>query len=296
MTEKELLLSALSRTLNLDAEQVSALLYQKDGETDVLAADALDKILTADAERISRVKGKQDIEKIKADQYGRGKKDALSALETVLSEKYGIEPTDAGAEAMIEDIVVATRAKAPEGEDAVKRHPVYLSLEKQLQKLTKTQETAIQDAVAAAEKQFSQRLAVQSVQKKAIEALLSLKPVLPKNEAAANNLQRLFAQHFEQYEYEEDEGEFVVLRNGKRVEDNHGHPVKLTDLIASSATQFFDLPVQEPGGGGGNKRTPQSGGKITFQNEQEFQARMFNATSPEERTAIKTAWDSQNAN
>lgn len=123
-----------------------------------------------------------------------------------------------------------------------------------------------------------------------------MRPVLPTNPTAAAVARQEFIEKFQSYDYEiTPEGKIVVMKDGKRVEDQHGHAVDLARLVKQETERRFDLAVQDNKGNAGNADKHQAPGNMRFKDEAEYQEKFFSATKPEERKAIAQAWEAQNS-
>ena len=81
----------------------------------------------------------------------------------------------------------------------------------------------------------------------------SLKPVLPKDANIAQNWKNQFYKDLQGYDYEKlDDGSFVASKDGKRLEDGHGHVKDFNDIVKSVAGNYFEFEANNGGGNAGN--------------------------------------------
>ena len=179
-------------------------------------------------------------------------------------------------------------------EATIKKHPFFLETE-----------AAKNDQIAQLEERYKKE--IQEIQtgyarEESLRTVLgevsiyfdSLNPVLSKDAAKAANQKNDFLEKFKDFDYETlENGKRVVIKDGKRLEDDHANPIYLDGFVRTKAEERFDFAVQTPKGNAGNEGGAE-GGKTTIpQNEDEFNMAILNATSSEERESIQAAWDSK---
>ena len=155
---KELIIKFLAKSLNKSEEQVAALLYKKaeDGEglTEDLQDNALDILLGLDADRVAALKGDIDKTKIFDEAHKKATKEQREKLEKAIVKKYGVEQQDGQDFLALVDLAISSAVESAEPGDGkvtdetVKKHPLYLALEKSLQEqvdaLTETHNTELE--------------------------------------------------------------------------------------------------------------------------------------------------------
>jgi len=121
----------------------------------------------------------------------------------------------------------------------------------------------------------------------------SLNPVLSTDPVKAQNQKNILIDALASFEYQKtNEGTFIPLREGKRIEDAHGHGVTLDDHVKGIAEKFFDFKKADdrstpPAGGGGSGTS----GQYKPKDEAEYAKLMTDRSIPlEDRQAIKKAW------
>lgn len=289
---KDLFLKFLSQTLNRDVEDLSGVLYKagSDGTlTEEINENAIEELLRIDAERVKTLKASSEPGRTFDDGHKAGVSEALSKLEKTLRRTYGATDIDAKDAADLVAKIVSKTAAAESDEQKVKSSPAYLALERQMQ-----------DALEAKESEFAAKLSdIENAQSRAAmlakyrsegEALLhALNPVLPQNPAAAKRQVDTFLSMIDEYEIKNVNGVDVVMKDGKRVENSHGHPILFADLIKESAKDFFDFKKQDDAGNAGNGGSgSQSGGSFVAPiNAAEARERFYAASTAEERQALQ---------
>jgi hypothetical protein len=269
ITEKELLLGFIGKSLNLPEDGVTSLIYNDDGTE--LKEDALTTLLGKQQHLVK--KWKDDSSKFQQG-IAKGKSDAMKELEETLRDKFEIDSERKGAE-LVDDIVESVRTKAGSKEvtdDDVKRHKVYQdTMTEHKRQLKKVQDDAKAEldkvtATHAKEKTFA------TIQQKALEILESKKPILSSDPAKAARQKKLLLDELKQFDFEiqgeGDDARVVVMKNGKLHEDTYGHAVEFNDLVNKTSDLYYDFEEADERSSGGdpNKKgtkpaTPPAGGK-----------------------------------
>lgn len=239
----------------MDEGRISEILEKTD-EVEVLT-----DLLSEDRERVSKLTPKpgEDGPSKFQEGYKKAKKEERAALEKEVKEQYGIE-SDLTGKDLIEHIVTTKAAEASKGkkgemtEDEIKVSPVYRNLEKSLAKQLADKETEWEKKLTDAEKGFAKKETFGSFKDEALKELAGLKPILSKDETRARNQREAFAKELlsEGLEIVKEDGDFLLLKDGKRMDDGHGNPVKWKDYVREKATGFFDFEANNGGSNSGN--------------------------------------------
>ena len=262
-TAEEVLTGLLSTSYKLDETGVTSL-KEEDGS---FKADALDHLTKMDADRVAALKG--DVEKVKADTYSRGKREALEGLERELKDEFGIKATDKKGKDLIREILASrTKGGDPLTEETVKAHPLYLKLEEHANALPKTFEEQIKAREEAIRAEFKAERDFDRVRASAMRTFKGMNPILPKNEDVANAQLTLLDQALKGLKYQlvEKDGEIADIVPMKadgsgRLEDAHGHPVKFEALIKTIGAKYFEFAEgeQREGADDPNRKGKESG-------------------------------------
>ena len=303
MNIKEIMLAYLAKQLGITEDAAAELLYktsEDDKDELVLKPDALKTLLAKDKERVKSLKSTEvDETKIYDKAYAAAKKDILPKAEKKLAEKYGIEGTEFKLDKLVEDIV----AKQTEGlkgdaldEDTVKKHPAYLALERSSKLEVETLTTKHADEVKTIRADYAKTETLGTVKGKVLDLFDGLKPILSKDATKAANQRSDFADKFANYDYQKQEdGSYLILNaEGKRLEDDHGNPLALKDIVQRDAAKFYDFAVQDPKGSAGNgdgSGNGQGGAVTVPTNEDEYNMAILNAATSEERETITAAYE-----
>lgn len=293
---KELITAFLAKTLNMAPESVAELLYKKSDDgatlTEEIQEDALNALLKLDSERVGKLK--PDTKTLFDNGYKKAQAEVSEKWEKMIREKFGIEADVTG-----EDLVMTAHqmaSKPPkQADDQVKAHPLYLQLEKKYQADLEAAKSEGQKALEEFKTGVERRNRLSAVQQEARKYLLSRKPVLSSDATKQENQIGLFLQQFEGYDFEPlKDGGFLPMKDGKRIENEHGHPVDLKTLADKVADSYFDFQVQDAKGNGGNGNPPggagTGSGKAPASEEELWRA--YNAAqTQEEKNAVMTAYE-----
>lgn len=295
---KEIFLGHLATTLNKPVEEIAELLYQKgeDGKpSDDLVENAAELLKTWDVERVKTLRATADNKKALDDQYKRGKKEALSELEDEIRKAYKLESDKMGLDLIRE--AVATEAKSDLPEEKVKRHPLFLDLEKRLKDEVTSIQTQHKTQLEEVEKGYARKFTLADVKQRAMLELEKMNPVYQEHPEIAANYKRLFANEFDQYDYEKQEdGTYLVLKGEKRLEDEHGNPVGFDRLVKNVAGRFYTFKEQSPKGGAGNKNGSSAGDPPPTgvpKDENELWAKYSQTSDPAARKALLEAYEKE---
>jgi len=282
------LLGFLTKAFNATEDEITGLLYEEKDGNKVLKSDAIDTLIQKDTERVKRIKESVDTKTIFDNGYKKAQSETLSNFEKDFREKTGYTGDGKGLE-LIQ--AWGDTLKKSKIED-VKLHPDYLTLEKakaaEIENLKSEYEGKITEITSNIER--DKRL--NAIKSDVGKMLLTFSPVLSENPVIARNRQKDFEQKFLDFDYQlDDSGEHIILKDGKRMEDLHGNPVKFSAFVKEQASLYYEFKEGGKGSGAGNGG---SGGQnvVTPKTEEEYHKAISEAKTPEERIAIKTAFDS----
>lgn len=250
MDLKNILLGLVSKTVKIDNGKLDELL-SSDGATE---ESVINSLLELDVNRVAEIKKSVDLDKFK-EGYAKAKKEERSAFEKEVKEKFNFSG-DATGVSLIESIIAANKPAGSGSkeitEDDVKKHKSYQDLLDSMNQKVNTITTEWETKYNDLQKQHAKTGIVSSVKTKALGILDSMKPVLPKNAAAATNLKNIFSGVFDSFDYEEQNGRTLIMKDGKLLEDAHGNRIELEDLIKSTAQSYFDFQENNGGSNGAN--------------------------------------------
>lgn len=295
---EEILLGYLGKTLNMPTEQLAELLYKKsdDGATTTeVAEDALSKILALDAERVQKLK--PNTKEYFDNGYKKAQSEVAAQIEKMFRSKFGVDPEGQLQGEALADAIKAAFSDQTQKPEKVKVHPEYLALERQMREALEAQKSEFEKQVEAMKSEAEREKTWSGVSSSIRDALMSLNPVLPSDTAKADRLINLFMQEFRGFDYQRDENDgFLPIKEGKRVEDQHGYPRKLADLVRERAEQMFEFAAQAPAGNAGNQNGGRPPVTMTFKDEGDFYRAMAEAGSdPAKAKEVSSAWKAQQA-
>lgn len=294
--EKELLFGVLTKTYSLSEQELSDLLYEKSDGSDelTLKEGAMDILLEKDVQRVKKlqadVKPSLD-QKEKEAQFSRGKKEALEELENEVKEKFGLQESEnKGFDLVAEAIKKETKSKPDKLTDEdVKKHSVYLDLEKNSVPKSKYEELENTHNEFIKNQEKSEILS--KVNETALEQLELLEPIHSKNPIVKANRIKDFLEKLKQWDYQPqpDNNHLIIDGNGNRLEDGHGNPISFNDFIKENASLYFDFQIQTNKGSPGNQNGDGSGSSDIKAptSKEEYSRMVFNEPDPEKRIKIK---------
>lgn len=252
---EKLLRALLGKGYKMPKTDIDKLLSEEttdeDGETQVIEGDVA---------RIGKLTTPKKGETFQ-DGYAKAKKEVLTDFEKTLRELYEIESDATGPE-LVEAIIAA---KAKPGakevtEDDVKKHPVYQNAEKAHKAALKQVQTEWETKLTERENQYKKGETFNTVASKALAKLTGMNPVIPANAKVAANIQRSFLDGLKDFDYEVQGDRIVVMKDGKVVDDGHGHSLEFDKLIEDHAGGFYEFKQNNGGSNGGNGKNEGSGG------------------------------------
>jgi hypothetical protein len=183
--------------------------------------------------------------------------------------------------------------KSSKKDDDVKAHPLFIQREKEYAKALAEAKAQGEIALEQFKAEQAKMMLVSSAKDKARDILTALKPVLEENPTVAKRRVENFLRELDNMDFERlENGEFIPIKEGKRVENEHGHAIPFDQFVAGVAAEHFTFPVQDQKGNGGNKTAPtgtQAPGQAPANEAELWKA--YNAAKPEERGAILDAYE-----
>lgn len=295
-TFKETLSAFLLKTLNLSEEKVAELLNSEGTE---FKPEALAALLAADTERVKVFKDENQV--YFDNGLKKATKEVLTDFEKKVKEKYGITSDKKGDE-LIEEIVLTKAGKPGAVDEAkVKAHPLYIKLQDDAAKAVTAKETEWQEKYNNYEKGVTKEKTFSEILKRANPLLEKFE--LPKAQALKDAQLKLLTDELNKYDFQKNENDFVILADGKVVEDGHGKRTNLDDLVQSIAAKYWPKLEGKPRSGSGatndqsgqGQQGSQWNGKVPT-NDDEFSSAIGNAKTAEERIQITEAYDKRGAN
>lgn len=259
MEAKEILTGLLVKAYKMTTDEVTALLEKADG-------NPLDEILEKDKAKISKLSTDKFQEG-----YKKSKAETLGEFEQNLISKYEVEDNTLKGDALIESIVTkkieeakpakATGTKGEITEDDIKKHPLYISLEKAKTEAVEAKETEWKTKFDTKVAEYEKDAQFNSVNDHALD-ILAKEFVLPEDATIAKNQTKWFSDSLKNgYEFDkQDDGTWVISKEGKRLEDAHGNLLGMNEFVKQQGSQFFPLVSNNGGSNAGNEGGGANGG------------------------------------
>lgn len=297
MDYKKILTGLLSRAYKIDDGKLAELL---DGENQTEDA-VLTSILETDTQRVEKLKTSATGDGTFQQGYAKAKKEVLEAFEQKLKDEYKIETEKTGLDLITEIVTENLKANGKTGEitdDEVKKHPVYQAAEKSYKKLLADQKTDFEGKISEMEKSQNREATFSTVKERANTILETLKPILSQNPKVANTIKANFLNELKGYDYEKQaDGTFIVTKDGKIVEDKHGHTRVFDDIVKEVAENYFDFQGNNGGSNAGNQNQDNGGGAANpkFKSQKEADEYMLNDAIPlDDRIKAVDEWNAAN--
>jgi hypothetical protein len=277
--EQKKLNGFLSKTLKMDDEELDSL-YNESGElTSLTAAEK------ADTSRVTKLKEEND------SQYKRGQKEVATKFETKLKEKYGVSSDETGVDLV--DLILTTELEKVKGkgDEDITAHPEYLKLKSESDRMLKAKDKEWQKKIEEIETKHTRESMFAKVKDRAFAELDNLRPILPEDAKKAQKWKEKYIEDFRSYDFTEQDGMIVVLKDGKPLQDSHGYNKSFADLVKETAAEIFDFQTADDRTSPGNRQ--QQSNIIAPRNEEEFIQKMREAKTPEEQAKVMESYQSK---
>ena len=281
--------SFITKAYNKTETEIDALVLDESGE---VSESAFENLLQIDTAKVKKLKG--DGQGMFDKGYQKAEAEIKTKVEKSFKEKTGFDGDYETTEDLFDAFITenAAKPKTKLTDDDVKKHPAYLALEKErvpksdLEKVTGEFETYKQ-SVARNEKMSG----IKSKVKNKFETF-NVAPI--ENPVVKNKRLELFLKEFDDYDYEMDGENIIIIKDGKRLEDDHGNLIPLDDLISKKVNEHFEILVQSPKGGAGQQQQQQQQQRTVLKDESDYQQKMkeldtreANERDPAKRILIK---------
>ena len=277
--EQKKLNGFLSKTLKMDDEELASL-YNEAGElTSLTAAEK------ADTSRVTKLKEEND------SQYKRGQKEVATKFETKLKEKYGVSSDETGVDLV--DLILTTELEKVKGngDEDITAHPEYLKLKSESDRMLKAKDKEWQKKIEDLELKHTRESMFSKVKERAFAELDNLRPILPEDAKKAQKWKEKYIEDFRAYDFTEQDGMIVVLKDGKPLQDSHGYNKSFADLVKETAAEIFDFQTAESRSSAANQQTQSN--FAAPRNEDEFIQKMREAKTPEEQAKVMESYQSK---
>lgn len=252
------ILLELGTAMKVPKEKLTPLFEDKDGNAlteDSVDTKALEKLLKdAHREALSTVSQNMtfDKKKVQEEAYKSAERKLKSEIESVIKDKFDLDDTTAEKlEDLIDEAATKTTTSGKKGEISdsdVKTHAAYVQMEKQYKKQIAEQSKAHTEALTTLETTHKREKAFGTVSNKGLELFDSFKPVLSADAEKAKNQRAHVAKLLSEYEYDEVEGETIIMKGGEVLLDEMKNKVTLEDHVKNLTSPIFDFQVSNPKG------------------------------------------------
>lgn len=287
MEYQKILMGLLSKAYKLDDGTIGEILNAENADE----KSVISKILELDTQRVDKLKTSGGKDGTFQDGYAKAKKEVLSDFEKQLKETFETESEKTGLDLITEILTAKTSEAGKKGQltdDDVKKHPVYQAAEKAFKKQLTEKETEYKTKLSEVESAAKKAQTFSSVKDNALAILEGLNPIYAKNPKVATTIKNQFLNELQGFEFERQaDGSWLVTKDGKVVEDGHGHSKSFEDIIKETSESYFEFQENNGGQNAGNENKDNgSGGNVTvpkFKNQAEADAYAANESIPLEQ-------------
>lgn len=298
-TGLETLTAVLTTFYKQSKEQVAEIL--KDGAT---PAEILSSIEALDKVRVKTITTTAETNKYQ-EGYKKAKGEERTAVETEVKAHYGIESDLKGTELF--DYIAAEKAKESGAttEDAIKKTPTYQALESKYKKEVSETKKTYEDKIKEMESGYKNELSFNEVGANSLSMLNGLSAVIPKTAAVAETQRKNFLNELKNgYSYERNGNTFLVSKDGKLLQDEHGHTLSYEDHVKTVAANHFEFAANNGGENPGGDAATQAAAAAASaypknvtkpKNEAEYQKIMVDKNIPAaDRRKVADTWKKEN--
>lgn len=301
MKHKAILSSLLGKTFKMTQDEIAELIEK--AEDEINESEVLDSLVKRDADRVTALRTRLFAEGAKKAEANI-KKTFNANLRTAF--ELDEETSDDDLVETIKTKIATTKKSATTlTDDDVKKHPAYLSAEANFKKMMAESKKLFETELNTFKSSVAKKEVQSKVGAKAIALFQGLNPILSSDAAKAGKQTNNFISAFVNKEWEEADGEFYLVEDGKRKEDEHGHALSLNALVKKEAETLFDFKKAEARKGAGEHHNPGKGkgdekpenhtytGKLAS-SQKEYNEMMNNRAIPlKDRQAIHAAWEAK---
>jgi hypothetical protein len=212
-------------------------------------------------------------------------------MEAQLKDKFGVDSDLTGVELV--DFILTTELEKVKGkgDEDITAHPEYLKLKSESDRMLKAKDKEWQKKIEDLELKHARESMFSKVKERAFAELDNLRPILPEDAKKAQKWKEKYIEDLRAYDFTEQDGMFVVLKDGKPLQDSHGYNKSFADLIKETAAEFFDFQTAESRSSAANQQTQSN--FAAPRNEDEFIQKMREAKTPEEQAKVMESYQSK---
>lgn len=275
------------RVFGMKDDEVNSLFKKTADDKLEMSDDAVDILSRKHRSRIDDIQSdhRNQLTEIHDKGYKKAQKEAMEKFEQQLKQKYSVDSDKYGA-----DLVDEILSKKSEGKiEDVKTHPDYVALEKKLQSdfVPKNKLEEIQNEFNSFKQGVERSNTLNKVKEDARNIFRSLNPILSKDQKRAANQESDFLNKLESFDYQvRENGDHLIIKDGKRLENENYNPVNFAEFVKSKASDYFDFSDQQVRGNSGISDSGGSGSSIAFKDKGEFLKALNAEQDPEKRVKI----------
>lgn len=241
------LMSFITKAYNKTETELNELIEDETGVKD----DAFENLLTIDSSKVKKLKGDGQLMFDKG--YQKAEAEVKSRVEKAFKEKTGFND-DADSFEELLDKYIEQQTKNPKKsaltDDDVKKHPAYLALEKE--RVPKAEYDKVKAEFDDYKAGVSRNEKMNSIKSKVLNKFNTFQIEQIENPTVKAKRTDLFLKEFDAYDYEMDGDNVIIIKDGKRLEDDHGNLVQFDKFIENTAQEHFVFLKQSPKGSAGN--------------------------------------------
>ena len=285
--EKTLLESFLSKAFNLDTGVVADIFNEAGELTNI------EPILSVHAERVSKNR------EVAENQYKRGVKESLTALEKQLKNNYIVDSDKTGLD-LINDIIQLEAKKVIAKTELqtydFEKDPKYLEKRKELEKQLNQKEKELTERFENEKKTLLNSFHFEKVKNKAFEFINENKYILPFETERKRKMLDIFANELNKsYNFivSNDSEDFVITdKDGQPAQDQYGKLLNITDVYTTIANTLFDKQTANERSNAGVVNTTNT---YVLNNREDYRKAMQEAGSDLSKQAeISLIWEGKN--
>lgn len=241
------LMSFITKAYNKTETELNELIEDETGVKD----DAFENLLTIDSSKVKKLKGDGQLMFDKG--YQKAEAEVKSRVEKAFKEKTGFNEDADNFEELL-DKYIEQQAKNPKKsaltDDDVKKHPAYLALEKE--RVPKADFEKVKAEFDDYKAGVSRNEKMNSIKSKVLNKFNTFQIEQIESPTVKAKRTDLFLKEFDAYDYEMDGDNVIIIKDGKRLEDDHGNLVQFDKFIENTAQEHFVFLKQSPKGSAGN--------------------------------------------
>ena len=293
---RETLAEGLETAYKIPGDDIANILPENEADfnSDNFKTFFLDK----DKERVETLglKGKDKFEQ----GYSKAKKETLAGFEKEVKEAFGIDDDDLIGIDLVKKVVELNSKKISSDpskltDEQLHKHPSVIALLSKKEQDFIKRETELKTTFEDYKKTFERKETFNDVSKKALSIFNSMNPILSEDANKAENQRKDFIAKLQGYDFQKDGENYIPLKEGKRLEDAHGHGVSFDAFVKNNANLYYDFKKADdrstpPAGGGSGG----GGGTQKFKTEQEYAKYVTDSSIPrEDRVKAQEEWSKQ---